>query len=416
MQPRNELPETSMGHDPRSVLQRLFAYCKASDWAGYDPYDALNSTWFESSPLWNSRLARLVLTQALKRSPINVRGLLKVPKTQNPKGLALFLSALLKAPELSTPETGDLAGSLTEKILALRSPDAPYWCWGYSFPWQTRSVLVPRAAPNLVCTTFVAESLLDLYEQRHDPEHLKVALSAAEYLLNDLYWSDGPAVVGFAYPLPTIRNQVHNANLLAAALFSRVHKFTGDQRFLGKALAVARYSASKQRPDGSWTYGEGPPQQWIDNFHTGYNLCALKSISQNAGTGEFESSIRRGFEFYRSHFFLEDGAVRYFHNQTRPLDIHCVAQSILTLLEFRDLHPGNRELAHSVFQWAARHRWDDRAGYFYYRALPVGVNRIPYMRWSEAWMLRALAELTREPDEPGTHLASPEARNAVEVA
>jgi hypothetical protein len=387
-----------MGLDPKSALLRLLAYCKASDWAGYDPYDALNSIWFKSSPFWNSKIARLVLTQTLKRSPINFRGLLKVPKTQNPKGLALFLSATLRAPELSTPETGDLAASLAKGILALRSPDTPYWCWGYSFPWQGRSVLVPRGAPNLVCTTFVAEALLDLYEQRHEPEHLNVALSAAEYLLNDLYWSDGGAM-GFAYPLPTIRNQVHNANLLAAALFCRVHKLTGDERFLGKGLAVARSSASKQRSDGSWTYGEGRPQQWIDNFHTGYNLGALKSISRNAGTSEFEPCIRRGFEFYRSHFFLEDGAVRYFHNRTHPLDIHCVAQSIITLVEFADLDPGNLPLADCVFRWAMTHMWDQQ-GYFYYRVLRIGTVKTPYMRWSEAWMFLALTELARSQKAP----------------
>ena len=41
-----------------------------------------------------------VLTQALKRSPINVRPLALIPKTQNPKALALFLSAFLRIAKL----------------------------------------------------------------------------------------------------------------------------------------------------------------------------------------------------------------------------------------------------------------------------------------------------------------------------
>src|ERR1035437_9493214 len=76
-----------------AVLLKLLAYCRTNDWAGYDPYDALNSRVFAALPFLNSRLPRLVLTQALKRTPINLRRLLLVPKPQNPKALALFLSA-----------------------------------------------------------------------------------------------------------------------------------------------------------------------------------------------------------------------------------------------------------------------------------------------------------------------------------
>lgn len=381
--------------DVKTAARKLLAYCRENDWAGYDPYDALNSRIFTALPVLQSRLPRLALTQLLKRSPINVRGLLRIPKTQNPKGIALFLSALLKAPELCTAESGDLVASLTETLVALRSPDISYWCWGYSFPWQTRSIVVPRGTPNLVCTAFVAGALLDLYEQRHEPEHLRMAASAAEYVLSELYWSDGSSAAGFGYPLPSVRSQVHNGNFLAAALLCRVYKHTADERFLGPALRAARYSASKQHSDGSWPYGEAPSQEWIDNFHTGYNLCALQAIGRDAGTGEFESCIRHGFEFYRAHFFRADGAARYFHNHTYPLDIHCVAQSIVTLLAFKDFDPGNVRLAISVFRWAMSHMWDDR-GFFYYRVLRLGTIRTSYMRWSQAWMLLALSSLLQK--------------------
>jgi hypothetical protein len=400
--------------DVESAARKLLAYCRENDWAGYDPYDALNSRIFMALPALQSRMPRLVLTQLLKRSPINVRGLLQIPKTQNPKGIALFLSALLKAPELGTGESEDPVALLTETLVALRSSNTPYWCWGYSFPWQTRSIVVPRGTPNLVCTTFVAGALLDLYEQRRAPEHLRMAVSAAEYVLNELYWSDGGVVAGFGYPLPSVRSQVHNANFLAAALLCRVYKHTGNERFLGPALRAARYSASKQHSDGSWPYGEGASQQWIDNFHTGYNLCALRSISSDAGTTEFESVIRNGFEFYRAHFFRPDGAAKYFHNRAYPLDIHCVAQSIITLLTFKDLDPDNVRLASSVFRWAMRHMWDDR-GFFYYRVLRFGTVRTSYMRWSQAWMLLSLSELMRPSDVSAKSSVGQDERGLVKV-
>lgn len=395
-------------------IQKLLAYCQANDWAGYDPYDAVNSRAFAALPFLNSRLPRLALTQALKRSPINIRRLLLIPKTQNPKAIALFLSAFLKLSRFGVAEAGDLIELMIERLIVLRSEGVPYWCWGYSFPWQTRTIVVPTGAPNLVCTTFVGNALLDAYEQREDTRCLSMAVSTAEYILDELYWTDGNSIAGLSYPLAQLRNQVPNANFLGAALLCRVYKHTGEQKFLRPALRVARYSAAKQHADGSWYYGEGPSQRWIDNFHTGYNLCALKSIGGYAETPEFDSCLRRGLEFYRAHFFREDGGPRYFHNRTYPVDIHCVAQSIITLLLLRDLDPGNVALARSVYQWAVNHMWDER-GFFYYRVLRFCTIRIPYMRWAQAWMLLAMSTLLCESDVPMRHPETHDATALVEA-
>ena len=107
---------------------------------------------------------------------------------------------------------------------------------------------------------------------------------------------------------------------------------------------------------------------------------------------EFEPHVRRGFDFYRNNFFREDGAPKYFHDRAYPLDVHSVAQSILTLLDLKDLELANVSLACDVFRWALANLWDDR-GYFYHQKLSYGTIKIPYMRWGQAWMLLALATL-----------------------
>jgi N-acylglucosamine 2-epimerase (GlcNAc 2-epimerase) len=414
--------------DVHETTRKLLAYCRRSDWAGYDPYDALNSRLFKALPFVNSKIPRLALTQILKRSPINVRHLALVPKTQNPKAMALFLRALLLLPDsmMAAGEDSrkDLIGYLIDRLVALRSPGVAFWAWGYSFPWQGRSILVPAGAPNLVCTIFVANALLDAFAHERDGSSLSesrstetslnencltrncltqncrtekcltMAVGAAEYILSELYWAEGEKA-GFSYPMPGLRGETHNANLLAAALFCRVYQLTGEKKFLEPALRVARQAVGKQHADGSWLYGEHPSQRWIDNFHTGYNLEALHSIGQSLATEEFDGNIRCGFEFYRAHFFGKDAAPKYFHDRTYPIDIHCVAQSILTLLEFRDLDSGNIELANSVFHWAMKNMWDER-GFFYYRVLRFCTIRTSYMRWSQAWMLLALSSLVTE--------------------
>jgi hypothetical protein len=383
-----------MNDNLRVATLKLLSHCRDEDWAGYEPYDALNSKLLEDVPFLNFKLPRLVLTQILKRSPINVRQLLRIPKTQNPKAIGLFVSTLLKLSKIGMVDAEADIALLIERLVALRSEGSPYWCWGYNFPWQTRGVLVPRWAPNLVCTFFVASALLDYYEQQPDSRILNMAVSSADYILHDLYWSDDKST-GFAYPLPSVHGHTHNANFLAAALLCRVYKLTGEKRFLTPALSVARYAAGYQHPDGSWYYGEAPSQRWIDNFHTGYNLLALRSIGKDASTGEFEAAVRRGFEFYRSHFFREDGAVGYFHNRMYPLDTHCVAQSIITLLVLQDLSPDNVDLAFSVFRWSTDHMWDAR-GFFYYRILRLCTIRTSYIRWTQAWMLLAMSMLLGE--------------------
>lgn len=372
----------------RAAAGRLLAYCRAQGWSGYDPYDALNSRILAALPFLNARLPRIALTQALKRTPVNIRPLLLIPKAENAKALALFLSASVKLSRAGLGDSG-VSKALIDRLVALRSPGSSRWCWGYSFPWQTRTIVVPAGAPNLVCTSFVANALLDAYELNGQPRCLIMAVSAAEYVLRELYWNDGEAA-GFAYPTPESRVRVHNANFLGAALLCRVAALTGDARFVGPALAVTRYSATQQHEDGSWDYGDDSTQRWIDNFHTGYNLCALHAIGQYLDTTEFSDCVRRGLAFYRRHFFREDGAPRYFHDRDHPVDIHCVAQSLITLLALKDLDPGNQRIAERTLDWAMRHMWDER-GFFYYRVLRFWTVRTSYMRWSQAWMLLALS-------------------------
>jgi len=375
--------------EPATAALKLLEYCEARDWGGYDPYDALNSP-LAKVPLANTRLGRIALIQALKRIPVNVRPLLLVPPTQNAKAVALFLSAALRMPLLESRRQ-TLVRRLTDLLVRLRSPEADYWCWGYSFPWQTRTILVPRGAPNLVCTTFVANALLDLHERFDDQSCLEMAVSAATYLRDQLYWTDGDSA-GFSYPLPSTRVHVHNANLLGAALLSRVARLSGENRFIEPALRVARYSASRQRTDGAWVYGEAKTQGWIDNFHTGYNLCALRDIGRHLHTKEFSEQIARGFEFYRAYFVRSDHVAPYYHDKIYPIDIHSVAQTIITLVTFRDVDSANLQRAHNVLEWAMRHMWDDR-GFFYYRVLRCCTIRTAYMRWSQAWMLLAMSIL-----------------------
>ena len=89
-----------------SIYEQLFTWCSQHDFAGHDPFDALNSRLFQATPLNKLRSVRLVWTQVVKRSPADLRSVTRVPHERNSKGLALFaLAQLARHRQLQTKES-----------------------------------------------------------------------------------------------------------------------------------------------------------------------------------------------------------------------------------------------------------------------------------------------------------------------
>jgi len=367
----------------------LLDYCVKNNWAGYDPYDSLNSKLFKTIPILDRKYPRLILTQVLKRLPINLRPLLLVPKEQNPKGIALFISALINFRKLKFINDDALILNLIKRLIELRSTNQTYHCWGYNFDWQSRSVLLPKYHPNIIGTTFAGNTLLDAFETYNDSNYLEMAVSAAQFVIEDLNRTEDKDGICFSYT-PYDHGQVHNANLLGAAYLSRVYSKTNENIFLELAKRAIEFTVNKQNDNGSWYYGEHKTQQWIDNFHTGYNLVALKRIFEYTKDNTLNDSIEKGYNFYLDNFFTNESLVKYYHNNLYPIDIHAIAYSIITLSEFKHLDEKSSTLVSQICEWAIKNMQNKR-GYFYYQKKRFYTNRISYMRWSQAWMLYALS-------------------------
>src|SRR6202045_4798767 len=117
----DNLQSTVTDGEIKNAALKLLTYCRANNWAGYDPYDALNSEIFKALPFLNFRVPRLVLTQTLKRSPINIRPLARVPKTQNPKAIGLFLSAFVNLSKAGIADREGLVEAMVGRLVALLS-------------------------------------------------------------------------------------------------------------------------------------------------------------------------------------------------------------------------------------------------------------------------------------------------------
>ena len=67
-------------------------------------------------------------------------------------------------------------------------------------------------------------------------------------------------------------------------------------------------------------YGARSHHQFIDGFHTGYNLEALYELKHSLQTDEFDESIDHGLAYYKTHL-LKQMDCKYYHNNRYPLDL-----------------------------------------------------------------------------------------------
>src|SRR6266550_6708814 len=230
----------------------LLKYCRAQGYAGYDPYDGLNSRLFQSTPLRKSRIARLAWTQFHKRSPINFRSLVRIPRERNAKAMALFaLAALADFRRQPTKENEIEAREMLDDLIWMGLKGFRGACWGYNFDWQSRSFLAPRGTPTIVPTAFAARALCEAAEVFGHEEYLPFARTICDFILNSLNRSEETDMeVCFSYS-PLDQTRVFNASLLAGETLAVVGRLTGEVSLCEWAVRAARFVCQHQRADGS---------------------------------------------------------------------------------------------------------------------------------------------------------------------
>lgn len=373
------------------AFQKLYDFCEKENYKGYDPYDGLNSRFFQSLPIVRTNwLARLIWIQAFKRLPINLRPLLGVAKDDNPKALGLFLAAYCalykKQKEAIYLEKIQF---FIEKILLSATPGFSGYCWGYNFDWQARAFFQPKYTPTVVASTFVANALLDAYDILGDEKLLTVTRSTCDFILKDLNRTpDGKGNFAFSYS-PLDHSVVYNASLLGCRLLARVYAYTGEEKLKAIARKPIVFCCDQQQDDGAWTYGTYSFHQWIDNFHTGYNLECISDYMRFTGDIDFRETIKKGFDYYIHTFFTEEGIPKYYSNSLYPIDIHTSSQLLITLIKL-DQFENYKPLVDKVLNWTIDHMQSPR-GYFYYQRKRYFNSKIPYMRWAQAWMFLAFS-------------------------
>jgi len=371
----------------KAILDKLLRYIESNDFAGYDPYDALNSpllTYLGSKSKW----ARIAFTQTLKRLPVNFRTMLGIRKEHNPKGIGLFLWGYAKLYKIERkPEYLAKIEYLLSLLDKLKTQDYSGNCWGYNFDWQSRTSFRLKGTPTVVNSAFIGHALLDCYEFTGRQPALDMAVSIKDFLLNDLHRTKLDGTFCFSYT-PIDTEVVHNANMLGASLLIRLKRFCDDPGLEDAAMASLAYSMRHQREDGSWYYADTPHQKWIDSFHTGFNLQAIRYFLREGYANEYLEAFNLGVCYYADNFFLADGTPKYYHDMVYPIDIHAPAQAIAFISGMGNKY---KDLMDRTLGWMLDNLYSGK-GYFYFQKTKYYTNKITYMRWSQAWAFHALTE------------------------
>jgi hypothetical protein len=370
---------------------KLENYCNRHQFKGYDPFDGLNSKLFQSIPfLKNNKLVRLAWIQLFKRCPLNLRDLMSVEKEYNPKALGLFLSTYCNLYKIQPGQVYmDKINFFSQKILEHTNMNWSGACWGYNFDWQSRAFFQPKNAPTVVVTSFIGNALLDAYEITGNIKLFQIVRSSCDFFLKDLnrtYDVDGNFALSYS---PLDKSIVFNASLLGSRLLSRVFSFTQDDELINNAKKAVQFCCNYQKSNGSWAYGNLSFHNWIDSFHTGYNLECIADYMKYSGDKSFEGHLMMGFNYYIDTFFSPNGIPKYYSNSIYPIDVHAPAQLVITLAKLNKLQT-EKILLERVLQWVFKHM-QSKEGYFYYQINKYFSNRIPYMRWAQAWMLYAFS-------------------------
>lgn len=376
-------------------FNELKNFCEKESFKGWDPYDGLNSWVIQKTPLGRSRLFRLSWIQLFKRNPVNLRRLLGIKKDYNPKGLGLFLIGYCNLYKVEPKkEYLEKVNHLGNTIIGLKTKGYSGACWGYNFDWQARAFFQPKYTPTVVATSFIAEALLVAYDVTKTKLFLDTAISTKNFVLKDLnktFDADGNYTLSYS---PLDNTQVFNAGLLGAKLLSLIYSKTNDVVLIKEAEKIVAYVCKKQAIDGSWAYGTLSFHQWIDNFHTGYNLECIYEYQKHSNDTTYQKYIDKGLNYYLKTFFTEDGVSKYYNNSVFPIDIHAPAQLIVTLSKL-DVFNENKDLIDRVLLWTAKNM-QSREGYFYYQKKKYTISKIPYIRWAQSWMFYAYSYYFKE--------------------
>lgn len=193
------------------------------------------------------------------------------------------------------------------------------------------------------------------------------------------------------------RPQIIKAAALSAELLAIVYSISKEEKLKAIIQSAIDFILAHQKEDGHWNYSlnieTGNEREQID-FHQGFILCSLEHIKRllEIEDKRLDKAIVNGLEYYKTVQFFETGKSLWRIPKEYPVEIHNQAQGIITFSELSSYDNSYLGFSTKIAEWTIENM-QDKKGYFYYRKFKRYTNKIPYMRWSNSWMLLAMTTL-----------------------
>lgn len=364
---------------------------------GYDPYDY--KEWYHSKIIKykNISIVFKVINVIERYFPLHIRKLLSIQKKKNAKAIGLlFCSYINMFKAYNIREYYNKAVEYKNWLISNYEKGYFGKSWGYPFDWYSR-IKIPKGTPSSVVTACIGEGFWKDYKYNHDINSLGVCVDICDFFIKSLNIDKiNDNMVCFSYT-PIDDFHVHNANLFVAEFLIKIGIEINQEKYIELGQKAVNYSVSEQNKNGSIYYWGNIQKQYgnnhLDHYHTGFELRMLYSISRMTSTDIYTTAFEKYYYFYLKNFFTEEGLPKYSPDNLYPIDIHSCAESILCNTVIKSGY--DKEFIKNLIHLINKKMLTSDGWYIYriYKKYNKEVKvRIPYLRWGQAWMFRALSE------------------------
>lgn len=289
---------------------------------------------------------------------------------------------------------------VANELLSVSIPGYSGYCWGYPFDWQTNRGLWKKNTPLITNVPYCFEAFLYLYDVTRYRKYYDIAYSISRFAsddLNETFISDESSACSYS---PLDNSMVINANTYRAFLLMEAYHRFEVAEYKAKAEKNINFVLENQRPDGSWLYAIGNPQDaFVDNFHTCFVLKNLYKANIHLKSGKITEAILKGYKFYRKNLFTDNDIPKPFAEVKRvqlvKIEMYDYAEGISLGVLLKDLIPESFELTQKLTNDVCSH-YQLPDGHFLTRVSMGGLrNTVPYLRWPQAQMFYAFTEMLK---------------------
>lgn len=399
----------------QEAIERLEKWFDKNGLYGWDPYDIQDSKLFRVIEKYLPNILGKIFIRLLSELafifPLICRRIFGVNKSINNKGLGLMLASYASRYQNSNnPKYLTQAIHIANHLEANSSNEYSGMSWGYPFDWLS-PIMIPAGVPSSVVTSIVGDGFYRLYLVTKSQKYLDICEKICVFFMENLtitHGSDDSSSICYSYT-PLDDYQVHNANLFVGEFLIRVGKITDQQKLIDQGVRCANFALEEQTQEGFIPYwGLSQTEKYshgrlhTDHYHCGFEIRSLHSIWLNTDISAFHDAFKKYLKWYQDNMYSMDGIPKYNADSIYPYNIHTCAEAILCLSkvakdgsdrEFLVKMTNNiiNEMEYSPGQYT--HLIKNS-----FNCLKVRSN-IPLLRWGQAWMFLALADLLSLLDE-----------------